>query len=166
MLSSKHKIFKPKTHSKIQILKIIQNVSMTVIIQSKTNYDDDILNISYDLFVVISISYDNNFNENNVRRIVFTVMTYLNYYTLERCCPLSLEYLVDDHIYGVIFNPNEVKSQLNELVRQFTDDRKRNDHDFLNLRSFYVNSVKRERVVVAYQNVFEFLWSGEKKNKV
>lgn len=134
--------------------------------QPNENSDDDILNTSYELFVVINTSNDKNFNMNNVKRVVLTLMTHLNDYSLEHCSPLSSKYSMDNPTDDLITHPNQMESELDSFVNMFTNNKKSNSHAFLNIRSFYENSVKKEPIVVAYQNVFDFYWREEKKSIV
>lgn len=149
------------------IIDIIQNVSMKMIEQSVAYYDDDILNISYKLYVVLNTYRHNNYlYKYHIRRIVFAIMTYLNYYVLEYCSPLSKDdLLINNENAGFINYPTILENQLKSLVNTFTENvRKYEDQDFLKIYLFYNTYVKTESVIKAYKNVFEFYWQGEKKS--
>lgn len=87
LLDCKEKKLTPKIIQKQidTVLRIIQSASINVIEQSNARNNDDILNVSYDLYVVINTKNGKNYLKYNVRQLVFTIMTHLNYYGLEHC---------------------------------------------------------------------------------
>lgn len=151
----------------IEILRIILNSSIVLVERLKAHVnDDDILSIAYDMYVVINTSYDKHFNKENVRRVVFTLITHLNHYALKRCNPLCKKFMVlDQPKTSIIDLTVNTRNQLKIIVEIFSKKLEKNKEvDFLNIPFFYSGHVQITNVFAEYQNVFKFHWKGEKKS--
>lgn len=148
-------------------LMLIKEWSILKIEQYTINNDRDILEVAYSLYIILNC--DHHFNQYNIEKLLFTVMTYLNSYAIEHCEPTTINYLMFGYIdfaYHKDFkiSKEQLKSFIRKLKSSHTDKPKNSNIKLLDVLYFYNEHVNNKVIFTAYEKVFKFYWKGRKKN--
>lgn len=163
--------FKKQTNSTqviIQMFKTFNKLSTMVIDKYWGTEDRDFLKISCNIHVFLQPNIA-KYNEQNVRPLLFAIMTNLNNYLVEHCGlpnkSYSLYHKMSLNLNKILqFSEHLLKNKIfykdNELVVSYDN----NNYKALDIISFYNQSVKTTPLFIRYGEQFIFFWRGEKMN--